>query len=82
MDQEIQVYFMVNPDLVGNGHGLHYGKRNTFYFFYVYFWLQVGLWLIMESEGLLLFSHFSWESTFKILNFFYYFYYFTIFLST
>ena len=33
MDQEIQVYFMVNPDLVGNGHGLHYGKRNTFYFF-------------------------------------------------
>ena len=22
MDQEIQVYFMINPDLVGNGKGL------------------------------------------------------------
>ena len=26
MDQEMQVYFMINPDLVGNGQGLHYGK--------------------------------------------------------
>ena len=32
MDQDIQVYFIINPDLVHNGHGLHYGKRNTFYF--------------------------------------------------
>ena len=31
MEQEIQVYFMINPDLVGNGQGLHYGKRNTFF---------------------------------------------------
>ena len=28
MDQEIQVYFIINPDLVGNGQGLHYRKRN------------------------------------------------------
>ena len=33
MDQEKQVYFMINPDLVGNRQGLHYGKRNTFYVF-------------------------------------------------
>ena len=31
MGQEIQVYFMINPDLVGNGQGLYYGKRNTFF---------------------------------------------------
>ena len=31
-DQEIQVYFIINPDLIGNGQGLHYGKRNTVYF--------------------------------------------------
>ena len=55
MDQEILVYFMINPDLVGNGQGLHYGKRNTVYFFclffgdektgffifFFYFWLRV-----------------------------------------
>ena len=37
MDQDIQVYFIINPDLVHNGHGLHYGKRNTFYFFIIIF---------------------------------------------
>ena len=51
MDQEIQVYFMINPDLVGNGQGLHSGKRNTFNFF-VYFRVHVGLCLIKELEGL------------------------------
>ena len=33
MNQEIPVYFIINPYLVGNGQGLHYGKRNTFYYF-------------------------------------------------
>ena len=33
MDEEIQVYFMINPDLVGNVQGLYYGKRNAVYFF-------------------------------------------------
>ena len=37
MDQGTQVYFMINPDLVGNEQGLHYGKRNTFYFFMLIF---------------------------------------------
>ena len=32
MDHEIPVYFMINPDLVGIRQGLHYGKRNTFYY--------------------------------------------------
>ena len=31
MDPKIQVYFMSNPDLVGNGEGLHCEKRNTFF---------------------------------------------------
>ena len=48
-DQEIQVYFMINLDLVGNKQGLHY--RNTFNFF-VYFWVNVGLCLIRKSESL------------------------------
>ena len=26
MDQEIQVYFMINPELVSSGQGLHYEK--------------------------------------------------------
>ena len=31
------VYFMINPDLVGDGQGLHYGKRNTFcYFIFIF----------------------------------------------
>ena len=33
MDQEIQDNFMINPDLLGNGQGLPYGTRSTFYFF-------------------------------------------------
>ena len=33
IDQEIQVYFMINPDPVGNEQGLHYEKRKTIYFF-------------------------------------------------
>ena len=45
MDQEIPVYFMINPDLVGTRQGLHYEKRNTF-------WVHVRLCLIKESEGL------------------------------
>ena len=24
MNQEVPVYFIINPDLVGNGQGLHY----------------------------------------------------------
>ena len=35
---------MINPDLVGNGQGLHYGKRNTFYYFmfvFGYMWVCV-----------------------------------------
>ena len=51
MDQEIQVYFMINPGLVANRKGMHYGKRNSFYVF-VYFWVHVGLHLIKKSEGL------------------------------
>ena len=51
MDKEIQVYFMINPDPVGNEQGLHYGKKKQL-FFYVYFWVHVGLCLIKESEGL------------------------------
>ena len=35
MDQEIQVYFMVNPHLLGSGQGLHYGEKNLL-FFHVY----------------------------------------------
>ena len=31
IDQEIQVCF-INPDIAGNGQGLHYGRRHTFYF--------------------------------------------------
>ena len=52
MDQEIQVYFTINPDLVGNEQGLHYGKRYNFYLLFVYFWVHVGLCLIKDSEGL------------------------------
>ena len=52
MDQETQVYFMINPDLVGNGQRLHYGKRNILYFLNVYFWEHVGFYLIKESESL------------------------------
>ena len=51
MDQEIQVYFMINPDPVGNEQGLHYGEKKHL-FFYVYFWVHVRLCLIKESEGL------------------------------
>ena len=43
---------MINPDLVGNGQELHYGKRNTFYYFMIIFWVHVGLCVIKESEGL------------------------------
>ena len=41
MDQEIQVYFMINPDLVDSGRGLHYEKRNIFYLFCLY----LGSWI-------------------------------------
>ena len=36
MDQEIQVYFMTNPDLLGNEQGLPYGTRSTFYFLFIF----------------------------------------------
>ena len=42
MDQEKKVYFMINPDLVGNGQGLHYGKIKTFYFFIFIFGFMWG----------------------------------------
>ena len=51
-DQEVHVYFMINPDLVGNGQGLHYGKISRL-FIYVYFWVHVSFCLINESESLL-----------------------------
>ena len=35
MDQEMQIYFMVNPDLLGNEQGLQYGNA-------VYFLLILG----------------------------------------
>ena len=38
MDQEMQVNFMINPDLVGDGKGLHYGKKKDCFFFHFYFW--------------------------------------------
>ena len=50
MDQEIQVYFMINLHLVGNEPGLHYGKRNTFLMFiFGYKWSYIK----KESECLL-----------------------------
>ena len=42
VNQEIPVYFMINPDLVGNGQELHYGKRNTFYYFVFLFGYMRG----------------------------------------
>ena len=42
MDQEIQVYCIINPELVGNRQWLKYGKRNTFYFFMVIFRFMWG----------------------------------------
>ena len=57
MNQEIPVYFMINPDLVGNGQGLRYGKRNTFYY--------LGVCGVVFNNGIgrvcLLFSHFSFS---------------------
>ena len=44
MDQEIQVCFMINPDLAGNRQRLYYGKRNSFYcfmFIFGYMWGSV-----------------------------------------
>ena len=36
MDKEIQVYFMINPDPVGNEQGLHYGKKNNYFFMFIF----------------------------------------------
>ena len=55
-DQGIQVCFKINPDLVGNGQGLHYGKINTFYF------LMLFSGLCLNQRVCLLFSHFSFFS--------------------
>ena len=32
INKEIQVYFVINRDLVGNEQGMHYGKINTVFF--------------------------------------------------
>ena len=77
MNQGIPVYFMINPDLVGNGQVLDYEKRNAFFLFYVYFWVHVGLCLIMELEGYL-FSHFSFSVFHQTGKHLYYFYHFVI----
>ena len=82
MDQDIQVYFMINPDLVGNGEGLHCGKEIPFIFF-----VSCGVVFIKGIRGfpfyfhILVFQYFiKRESTFKILYIFYhYFYHFTNF---
>ena len=43
--QEISTFFMINPNLRGNGQELHYGKRNLkgrkklCYFFKSLYWL-------------------------------------------
>ena len=64
IDQETQVYFMINPDLIGNGQGLHYGKRNTvyflclflgelktglFYFLFFFFWFSVFIYWVVKN---------------------------------
>ena len=88
MDQEIQVYFMTNPDLVGNGEGLHYGKRNTFYFLCLFLGscgvvFHKGIGAFAFYFHILVFQYFvKRESTFKILNVVsYYFYNFTFFFE-
>ena len=53
---------MINLDLVGNGQGLHYGKRNTFYCFM----FILGTYGVVFSNGI------ERKSTCKILNIFYY----------
>ena len=88
MSQEIQLYFIINPDLVSNGHGLHYGKGNIFYLFCLSLGLR-GVVFNKEIRGfvfcfqILVFQYLiKRESTFKIVNIFhYYFYHFTIFVS-
>ena len=88
MDQEMQVYFMIKPDLFGNGQDLHYGKRSTFYFF----WLFLGSCRVVFKRGIgefvfyfhvLVFQYFiKREITFKISDVFYYYrYHFTFFSS-
>ena len=42
-DQEVHVYFIINPDLIGNGQGLHYGKKIPF----------IYLCLFLGSRGFL-----------------------------
>ena len=84
MDQEIQVYFIINPELAGNGQGLHYRKRNTFYFL----WLFLGSCGVEFNKGIggfifyfhiLGFQYFiKRESTIKIFNIFYYYIPFTL----
>ena len=89
MDQQTQVYFMINPDLVGNRQGLQYVKRNTFYFLFLFlgtcgvvFNKEIGEFVFYFD--ILVFQYFiKRENTFKILNIFYnYFYNFTFFSST
>ena len=77
MDQEIQVYFMINPDLVGNKQGLHYGKGNTLVGF------NKGIGGLVFYFYILVLQYFmKRESTFKFLNIFYhYFYLLTIFFQ-
>ena len=40
MGQEMQACFMINLDQTGNGQGLHYGKRNTFIFLFIFGFMQ------------------------------------------
>ena len=84
MDQEINGYFMINPDLVGNRQGL----KNYLLFFHVHFWVH-GVMFNKEIGGFLFYFHilvFQYfikrESTFKTFKYFlYYFYHFTIFFQ-
>ena len=63
MDQEIQVYFMINPDLFGNGKGLHYEKKNDLKFFLCLFFGVCGFFLLCFC--ILVFRYFiKQESTF------------------
>ena len=74
MDQKMHVYFMINPDLVGNGQRLHCGKRNAFYFFMFIFGFIWGCVERKIRRVCFLFSHFSFSvfhltgKHFKILD--------------
>ena len=76
MDKEIQVYFMINPDPVGNEQGLHYGKKKTI----IFLCLFLGSCGVVFNKGIggfvfyfhiLVFQYFiKRENAFKILSIF------------